>query len=362
MVDRLHELGEAELACLTDEELESIRADEDTPFRPASPPERLRSLPDDVRKAVLTTALRGLIARRLIRSPSEEQLARAPSDGRLDLEALGDLNLILKVRRTPVSVIFVGQASYLAALHEFLDPEERTAFLEERIDHEGFHQFTLRSPDGAVEALASVADPDGRASVEGAAVGEPSHEIPDDVSKALRELAPGVTRIEAFHNRSEGTRKVQVSALARPDGVSVVSAAFGVAPEPPRLFRVGRQGLRRFLRAALLDEAWTDPREQAVVATPATPTGYRCPVCGWPGLHEPARTPESGGSYEICPSCGFQFGVSDDDRGRTYEDWRKEWIEFGMPWHSRGIRRPWDWDPKAQLRALEEDQHRSGKP
>ena len=26
-----------------------------------------------------------------------------------------------------------------------------------------------------------------------------------------------------------------------------------------------------------------------------------------------------GGSYEICPSCGFQFGVSDDDLGSTYE-------------------------------------------
>ncbi|MBO0684969.1 MAG: hypothetical protein J2P45_17600 [Candidatus Dormibacteraeota bacterium] len=86
-----------------------------------------------------------------------------------------------------------------------------------------------------------------------------------------------------------------------------------------------------------------------------TPSGYRCPVCGWPKLDEPARTAESGASYEICPSCGFQFGFSDEALGRTYEDWRREWVEAGMPWHSRGIRRPWGWNPKAQLDALLRD-------
>jgi hypothetical protein len=353
MLDRLHELGEIELACLTDEELESVAADEDTPFRPAAPPERLRSLAEDARRAVLATALRALIARGFVRRPSREELDRAPAEGRLDLAALGDLDLILKARRGPVAVTFVAQASYLAALHEFLDPAERTAFLEERIDDDGFHSFTLRSPEDAVEALARLADFEDRAAPGAPGAGR---EIPDDVAEAMRELSPGVTRLEAFHNRPEGTRKAQLTCLVRPDQVLVVRAAFGVAPEPPRLFPVDHEGLRRHLREVLLDEpppasAALDHRNGSV----ATPEGYRCPVCGWPRLHEPPRTEESGGSYEICPSCGFQFGVSDDDGGRTYEDWRREWVEAGMPWHSRGIRQPWGWDPRRQLQALLDD-------
>ena len=42
--------------------------------------------------------------------------------------------------------------------------------------------------------------------------------------------------------------------------------------------------------------------------------GYLCPVCGYPELEEVPRTHDGGGSYEICPSCSFQFGVSDDDK------------------------------------------------
>jgi hypothetical protein len=351
MLDRLQELGEIELGCLTDEEMESVAADEDTPFRPATPPERLRSLPEDARRAALATALRGLIARGFVRRPSQEELDRAPAEGRLDLAALGDLDLILKARRGPVAVTFVAQAAYLAALHEFLDPRDRTAFLEERIDDDGFHSFTLRSPEDAVEALARLADPEDRASARPA--GAAGREIPHDAAEAMRRLGPGVTRLEAFHNRPEGTRKAQLTCLVRPDEVSVVSAAFGVAPEPPRLFPVDHAGLRRHLREVLLDEpppagAAPDDRNGSVTAL----EGYQCPVCGWPRLHEPPRTEESGGSYEICPSCGFQFGVSDDDGGRTYEDWRREWVEAGMPWHSRGIKQPWGWDPRRQLQAL----------
>jgi len=36
----------------------------------------------------------------------------------------------------------------------------------------------------------------------------------------------------------------------------------------------------------------------------------------------------SGPSYEICPSCGFQFGVSDDDQGYEYEQWREMWLSL----------------------------------
>jgi hypothetical protein len=77
---------------------------------------------------------------------------------------------------------------------------------------------------------------------------------------------------------------------------------------------------------------------------------YICPVCGYPDLDDPPRSPGSGGSYEICPSCGFEFGVTDDDRGFTYTTWRARWIGLGMPWDSIGTAPPPDgWDPRAQL-------------
>jgi len=78
-------------------------------------------------------------------------------------------------------------------------------------------------------------------------------------------------------------------------------------------------------------------------------TRYTCPVCGFDGLDEdPSEC-----SYEICSCCGFQFGVSDDDRGFTYESWRKRWIEGGMLWWSTSRLPPCGWDPVAQLRRLE---------
>ena len=75
----------------------------------------------------------------------------------------------------------------------------------------------------------------------------------------------------------------------------------------------------------------------------------RCPVCGWPGLSEPPRS-SAGGSYEICPSCGFEFGVTDDDAGMTYEAWRRQWIENGMEFRDGFESAPPGWSPKAQLK------------
>lgn len=82
-------------------------------------------------------------------------------------------------------------------------------------------------------------------------------------------------------------------------------------------------------------------------------TTCTCPVCGYPELTEPPRTAASGGSYEICWSCGFEFGVSDDDLGYTYSGWREEWVDRGTPWSSADLRPPpVAWDPKAQLQRL----------
>lgn len=77
-----------------------------------------------------------------------------------------------------------------------------------------------------------------------------------------------------------------------------------------------------------------------------------CPVCGWPHLHEAPRGKSGGGSYEICPSCGFEFGVSDDDCGHTHAGWRETWVKRGMPWSSTGKPAPAGWDPAAQLKRI----------
>jgi hypothetical protein len=79
---------------------------------------------------------------------------------------------------------------------------------------------------------------------------------------------------------------------------------------------------------------------------------YKCPVCGYPELVRDPRTAVNGGSYEICASCGFQFGVSDDDLGYTYDAWRAEWAARGMQWASVAVPQPDHWDPAAQLRTL----------
>jgi hypothetical protein len=56
---------------------------------------------------------------------------------------------------------------------------------------------------------------------------------------------------------------------------------------------------------------------------------------------------------EICPSCGFQFGESDDDDGWSHAAWRERWIAERAPWDRRSSPPPDGWDPRAQLRAVE---------
>ena len=79
---------------------------------------------------------------------------------------------------------------------------------------------------------------------------------------------------------------------------------------------------------------------------------HTCPVCGFPDLREAPRGRNGGGSCEICPSCGFQFGVSDDDGGHTYAQWRAAWRKRGLNWSSAGIAPPAGWDARAQLARL----------
>lgn len=80
---------------------------------------------------------------------------------------------------------------------------------------------------------------------------------------------------------------------------------------------------------------------------------YPCPVCGYPGLDEPPER-DSIASHEICPSCGFEFGVTDGVLGKTYAAWREQWVQVGMPWwaNQAGQDPPRGWDPASQLKSV----------
>ncbi|MEZ5385018.1 MAG: hypothetical protein R3F13_05835 [Prosthecobacter sp.] len=76
-----------------------------------------------------------------------------------------------------------------------------------------------------------------------------------------------------------------------------------------------------------------------------------CPVCGYDRLEEPPRNRTGGASMEICACCGFQFGVTDDDDGISYDEYRQGWIKDGMPWASNQ-KAPKGWNPQTQLANL----------
>jgi|GEM_PF-303944 len=77
-----------------------------------------------------------------------------------------------------------------------------------------------------------------------------------------------------------------------------------------------------------------------------------CPVCGFPKLNKPPRSSSGGASNEICPSCGFEHGVDDDDKGISYATARDLWRGNGMRWASKGQPRPKAWKPEAQLASV----------
>lgn len=73
-----------------------------------------------------------------------------------------------------------------------------------------------------------------------------------------------------------------------------------------------------------------------------------CPICGYPDLDEPAYDREVG-SLEICPSCSFQYGFTDDSKHISFAQWRQQWIENGMIWDKNRSLPPKHWDPRQQL-------------
>lgn len=89
---------------------------------------------------------------------------------------------------------------------------------------------------------------------------------------------------------------------------------------------------------------------------------YTCPACGFRGLDKPPRVEGSGGSFEICPSCGIQFGYSDEmggdvsSRPSFYRGWGTKWYSDGAKWHDPSPP-PDGWDGRRQYADFRKASH-----
>lgn len=78
-----------------------------------------------------------------------------------------------------------------------------------------------------------------------------------------------------------------------------------------------------------------------------------CPVCGY-DLGSPVE------DYEICPSCGTQFGY--DDANMAHAILRQRWTEKGCPWWSQSTQKPTNWNPLEQMSRVSDGQFPSSMP
>lgn len=66
----------------------------------------------------------------------------------------------------------------------------------------------------------------------------------------------------------------------------------------------------------------------------------KCLICGYNELSEQPYVDDVA-SYEICPCCGFQYGLDDDHKEKSKEalilEWRNKWIDGGCVWFSKSI-------------------------
>lgn len=82
-----------------------------------------------------------------------------------------------------------------------------------------------------------------------------------------------------------------------------------------------------------------------------------CLACGFEGGGEPFFIHIKNEGYAqneavICPSCGYQPGFTDLDRGYTFKEWRHKWISSGMEWHTKFSTKPINWNPIEQLKKI----------
>jgi len=79
---------------------------------------------------------------------------------------------------------------------------------------------------------------------------------------------------------------------------------------------------------------------------------HLCAICGYRHLKLPQRTSSGEASREICPSCGFEPGLTDNDQRISTEQWREQWVANGCRWFSKRMARPKSWNPIKELHSL----------
>jgi hypothetical protein len=150
-------------------------------------------------------------------------------------------------------VVLVVRESSVGAAYGFTGPDGDPAVVHEEVSPDGFHSFRLRTPENAAAALAELADPDGRARAAGPDLGPPEAGSAAAIAASVTGVGPGITRLEAVHQREAGDRRTQLTVQVLEQGVRVLTATFGVGSRPARAREVSAAGLRRCLRALLTD-------------------------------------------------------------------------------------------------------------
>jgi hypothetical protein len=76
-------------------------------------------------------------------------------------------------------------------------------------------------------------------------------------------------------------------------------------------------------------------------------SNFICTICGYPNLDESPRDETGAPSFEICPSCGGEFGYN-DATPEAEENYRRNWIQNGAQWLDSSLK-PTDWNLRNQL-------------
>jgi predicted RNA-binding Zn-ribbon protein involved in translation (DUF1610 family) len=66
-----------------------------------------------------------------------------------------------------------------------------------------------------------------------------------------------------------------------------------------------------FLQLLIISLIWGFMATRRIWTTMHNNNMYTCPVCGFQGLSEPAYDEHYCTFFEICPSCGTEFGYDD---------------------------------------------------
>lgn len=86
-----------------------------------------------------------------------------------------------------------------------------------------------------------------------------------------------------------------------------------------------------------------------------------CPVCGYDKLAEVPYDQYGYPSYEICPCCGFEYGFDDSSEGKTFEEYRNEWIKNGYPFYDNEVL-PKNWSEVDMLKQLKNTERVTYRP